>query len=86
MKVIICYDISNDKLRYKLVRKLEKFAIRVQFSVFKANMTDCDIKEFNEYVDKLLCDGKYGSVQIYKTSDNYSNCCVEDLPEDFLII
>ena len=33
MEVIICYDISDNKLRYKLVKYLERFAIRVQYSI-----------------------------------------------------
>ena len=40
MKVIICYDISNDKLRYMLVRKLKKFLVRVQYSVLLVKV-DC---------------------------------------------
>lgn len=29
MQVVICYDVSDNKLRYKLVKYLEKIAIRV---------------------------------------------------------
>lgn len=29
MQVIICYDVSDNKLRYKLVKHLEKIAVRV---------------------------------------------------------
>lgn len=35
-----CYDISNDKLRYMLVRKLKKFLVRVQYSVLLVKV-DC---------------------------------------------
>jgi CRISPR-associated endonuclease Cas2 len=85
MKVIICFDICKDNLRRKLVKHLEKFAIRVQYSVFKADMTDLQIKNFNEYVNKLISNKKDGNVLIYRTSENYSDFSVDELPKEYII-
>ena len=35
MKYIICYDISDDKLRRRVVKYLESMAYRLQYSVFQ---------------------------------------------------
>lgn len=39
MKVIICYDIEDDKQRRKLVKYLESFAYRLQYSVFECELS-----------------------------------------------
>lgn len=38
MRFIVSYDISNSKLRNKLVRILEKYGERVQYSVFEFDL------------------------------------------------
>ncbi len=42
MKIIICYDIKDNKLRYRLVKYLERIGIRIQLSVFKADLKYCE--------------------------------------------
>lgn len=39
MRYIISYDISDNQLRNRLVRILEKYGERVQYSVFEAELT-----------------------------------------------
>ena len=39
MKVLICYDIKSNKLRRKLVKYLERIAVRIQYSVFISDLT-----------------------------------------------
>ena len=85
MKVIICYDVNDNKVRYRLVKYLEKFAVRVQYSVFKADLTDEKITEINHYAEELLSHGANGSFQIYKTSKNCSFEESKDLPADYII-
>lgn len=36
MRVVIAFDVSNDRIRYKVVRVLGDYAVRVQRSVFEA--------------------------------------------------
>ncbi len=40
MHIIIAYDIPNDRRRSRLAKALEGFGIRVQKSVFEAEMPD----------------------------------------------
>lgn len=46
MKYLICYDISDDKCRRRVVKYLESLAYRIQYSVFRANCT-------REQLDKI---------------------------------
>ena len=54
MQVIICYDICDNKVRYKLVKYLEKFAVRVQYSVFKAKLNEREIAKLELFAKNLL--------------------------------
>ena len=38
MQVVICYDTGNDKLRYRLVKYLERMAVRIHGDVEKAQI------------------------------------------------
>ena len=38
MRYLICYDISDDKTRDNIVNYLERFAWRVQYSVFSCRL------------------------------------------------
>lgn len=86
MQVIICYDISDNKLRYRMVKYLEKIAIRTQKSVFKADLNDRDITKLNRFADRLLKNGALGNLQIYKTQQNCSNHSSAELPKQYIII
>ena len=39
MRFIICYDITDDSLRAKIVKILEDYGERIQYSVFEFNLT-----------------------------------------------
>jgi len=55
MFVVVCYDISSNKLRNQIAKSLWKYGIRVQKSVF-----ECEIENDREYnfliqeLEKLL--------------------------------
>ena len=36
MRILVCFDISDDRVRYRVVRVLKEYAHRVQKSVFEA--------------------------------------------------
>mgnify|MGYP000846988017 CR=1 FL=1 len=38
--IILCYDISNDKLRTQFSKFLSKFGYRIQYSVFEIENSD----------------------------------------------
>ncbi len=86
MQVVICYDIRDNRLRYKFVKYLEKLGIRVQLSVFKANLMQNEIAGLDRFAKKLLNNGDYGNVLIYKVQDEFSGTEQRALPDDFIIL
>lgn len=86
MKVIICYDVSDNKLRYKLVKHLEKIAVRVQLSVFKAELKLKEIYKLDKYAKKLLHNGAEGNVLIYQVEQEFTRSEQSFLPESFIIM
>lgn len=96
MQVIICYDVSDNKLRYKLVKYLEKIAIRVQLSVFKAELKPTEISKLDKYAKKLLHNGANGNVLIhngangnvliYQVEQEFTRSEQNFLPEAFIVI
>lgn len=86
MQVIICYDVSDNKLRYKLVKYLEKIAIRVQLSVFKAELKPAEISKLDKYAKKLLHNGEKGNVLIYHVEQEFTRSEQNFLPEAFIVI
>ena len=86
MQVIICYDVSDNKLRYKLVKHLEKIAVRVQLSVFKAELKPAEISKLDKYAKKLLHNGEKGNVLIYHIEQEFTRSEQNFLPEAFIVI
>lgn len=86
MQVIICYDVSDNKLRYKLVKHLEKIAVRVQLSVFKAELKPAEISTLDKYAKKLLHNGEKGNVLIYHVEQEFTRSEQNFLPEAFIVI
>ena len=54
MKVIICYDIEDNKQRRKLVKYLESFAYRLQYSVFECEMSAKELALRRIELQKIL--------------------------------
>ncbi len=71
---IISYDISKDKKRRKISKKLENYGKRVQYSVFECEL---DKKRFEELYQKLVLEmgteESEDSIRIYSLCKN----CVE---------
>ena len=86
MNVIICYDVSDNNLRYRLVKYLEKIAVRVQFSVFKADINKTEIMRLDNFAKKLLDNGKEGNMLIYQVENELSGNEQVYLPERFVFI
>lgn len=86
MEVMICYDVKDNKLRYRLVRYLEKMAVRVQYSVFKANLNKRQIKSLDSFAKRLLKNGEEGNLLIYEVKDEFSKNEQASLPKDYLIL
>ena len=48
MKYIICYDIKENALRARVVKCLETWALRIQFSVFSGNFSTAEVRAVQE--------------------------------------
>ncbi len=54
MRFLICYDISDHKLRAKVAKLLKNFCVRIQYSVFMANLSEVCVKEMKSEIKKIL--------------------------------
>ena len=57
--IVVAYDISDDKRRARLHRKLKKYGMGVQYSVFECILTQKQITEMKKMIDKHV-DKKQG--------------------------
>jgi CRISPR-associated protein Cas2 len=53
-KIILVYDISDDKRRTKLFKTLEGYGIPVQFSVFECELSDEDFLLMKDKVERVI--------------------------------
>lgn len=52
--IVVVYDISNDKRRTRLHKKLCNFGSPVQYSVFECLLTEEEVKEMKTVVNKVI--------------------------------
>jgi CRISPR-associated protein Cas2 len=90
-QVIIAYDVADDRRRYHLCKALERYGIRIQYSVFELSLKPKDLHKLVDHLtglidnteDRLLvmrlCGGCQRSVGRYGNMTSYS-------PEETLII
>ena len=69
---LVCYDITSDRVRNKIVRTLEGYGRRVQYSVFECDLTE---KRYQELYGKLLpimqgVEAQYGNICLYYICKN----------------
>ncbi len=68
---LICFDITNDKIRRKVVKALLAKGIRVQKSVFEAILTDNQYIKLKDKLDSLI-DYSTDSIRYYLLCKNCS--------------
>lgn len=73
MKVIICYDVSDNRLRSTLAKYLERFANRVQESVFVAELGVKQVLKMKEATKKLLAEEATASCIYLHIEDSVIN-------------
>jgi CRISPR-associated protein Cas2 len=61
--VIVSYDISSNRRRRKVMKTLEGYGERVQFSVFECNLAPKKIDEMRRRLEKLISPRE--SIRIY---------------------
>jgi len=65
MFILVSYDISDDKKRTKLAKKLKDFGPRVQYSVFEADVKKAELEKLNTILAAIeLEQGE--SIRLYK--------------------
>ena len=65
MKYLISYDISSDKRRRKVVKVLEGYGFRVQFSVFECDLNRKQYIELRNRLKPLLATKTTDSIRLY---------------------
>ena len=51
MRLLVCFDVTDDKTRLKLVKVLESFGKRCQFSIFEVNLDSEIYIRFKKEID-----------------------------------
>ncbi len=67
--VLIIYDISSDKKRYKFAKNLLKFATRTQKSVFEGLLSKKEIKEVEKLAKNFS--NKNDIITIYRLKESH---------------
>lgn len=63
--VIISYDISNDKRRTKIMKALEDYGTRVQYSVFECHLQSKELERLKKRLAPLVNPKDWDSIRIY---------------------
>ncbi len=66
MRIVISYDIANDKRRVKIHDTLKNYGQRVQFSVFECELTRKEFQQLREALDPLIDVEETDSVRFYR--------------------
>jgi len=64
--ILVSYDVVSDSRRRKVMKTMEGFGQRVQYSVFECQLTPAQITEMQRKLKKLV--GKEDSVRFYAIS------------------
>jgi CRISPR-associated protein Cas2 len=90
-RVIVAYDVADDRRRYRLCKALERYGVRIQYSVFELLITRKDLHKLVDQLNSLLdnsrdrlfvlplCDGCGAAAGRYGNTTRYE-------PEQTLII
>jgi len=91
VQVIIAYDVADDRRRYRLCKALERYGMRIQYSVFELSISHKDLYKLVDHLNGLidnaadrvlvvpLCGGCHAAVGRYGNMTSYE-------PEQTLII
>ena len=61
--LVVSYDIRSNRRRYKVMKTLEGFGTRVQFSVFECKLKPKEIDDLRKRLNKLC--GHEDSIRFY---------------------
>ncbi len=63
--VLISYDISEDRTRTKLAKRLKDFGQRAQYSVFEAQITPAELSKLCKILARVTLEER-DSIRLYK--------------------
>ena len=67
--VVVIYDISSDKKRYKFAKNLLRFATRTQKSVFEGLVNQNELKQIEKLAQNFA--GKNDIISLYYLKQNH---------------
>ena len=65
MRILVSYDISNDKRRRHVAKIMEGYGYRVQYSVFECDLDANKLAELQKRLTPLVHAKEWESVRIY---------------------
>lgn len=65
MRIVISYDISDDKRRTKVAKIMEGHGYRVQYSVFECDLDDAQLKKLWQRLKPLVSPQNGESIRFY---------------------
>ena len=65
MLLVVTYDVSDDRRRNRLAKKLEDYGLRVQYSVFECLLDDERAGEMVEKLKEFLSEDDEDSLRVY---------------------
>lgn len=78
MNYVVAYDISNDKRRKKVSDILDKYGVRVNYSVYEIELNKTKLRTLlDEFEDKKLIHKEYDSLRFYQVCENCMPKCFE---------
>ncbi len=81
----VCYDITDDRLRYRVVKLLKGHGVRVQKSVFECpELTEKQLFKLHDRLDRMI-DNTTDSVRFYRQCrfclNDFEMCGLGERPE-----
>ena len=76
MRVIVSYDITDDKRRRKVCKTLEGYGYRVQYSVFECDLTNKQISELKRRLKPHVKGREMDSVRFYPLHEDSAKAIV----------
>ncbi len=68
MRILISYDITDDKRRRKVAKIMEGHGYRVQYSVFECDLDAQKLSKLRQRLTPLVKEEKWESVRFYPLS------------------
>ncbi len=69
MKFVFCYDISDEKKLQKIAKKMEKYGVRVQYSIFEVDTTFSNAKKILKELEKIM-DKETDRIYVYPIEED----------------